>query len=334
MAYQQKTWQSGEVITSAALNNIESGISDLIDHNTKMASNFTSTKLEIGSTESGTLIEGSGGNLKVAKKIEAANLEITTNATFSGSVTVPELTDQNSTSTAAVPKGYVDGLITALQSTQIAVVGDGLTSKGTLGANPNISLNAATTTTLGGIKVGNGLSIDNGTLSTIAISPASDSSNGLMSKENFTKLKNIPENATNNIGTITGIQLHGSTITPSENSDGVVNLGSGLVTGIKLYSGNAIKPPTAAGTTADGTITLRGVVTGITVDNDTIISAPTDAPEGNGEDSGVINISSILSNKLDIPTLPEDDGTYTLQLTLNHGTATYAWVAVSTSGGG
>lgn len=38
-------------------------------------------------------------------------------------------------------------------------------------------------------------------------------------------------------------------------------------------------------------------------------------------------IASDIENKLDIPELPENNGTYTLQLTMNNGTATYEWIA-------
>ena len=326
MDYQKKTWQSGEVITSAALNNIETGIDNLVQQNNNMVYHFTSNQLKIGSAENDTLIEGSGGNLKVDKKITAGELEVEGDTTFLANTAVTvngTISVQTPTANAhAATKKYVDDSIIALKAIQITA-GDGLNGGGALSTNPSISLKAATSSVFGGVTVGKGLQIntEDGKLDVIAIQPADKDNNGLMTAAQFTKLESLTAGAN---GTVTGIQLHGNTISPS---GGVVNLGSGLVTGIKLYSSTTTFTPPADGSNADGTVTLRGVVTGIKVDNDTIISAPTEAPEGNGEDSGVINISSVLSNKLDIPALPDNNGTYTLQLTLNNGTATYEWVA-------
>ena len=326
MAYQQKTWQSGEVITSAALNNIESGIGELIQHNKDMANSFTSDKLEIGSGD--TLIKGENGVLSATNKITAPNLEIATSATFSGTVSI-----QTPTADAhAVTKGYADGKF-ALKETKITA-STGLSGGGDLSKSIELSLKEASAEELGGIKVGNGLSISNGTLSTNAISLASDNSNGLMSATQYNKLDKlkikVDEDEKHNQG---------------QDANNIIDISSHIVNSINIYGEGPFRPN-------GGTANLKGVVTGVKVNNTEI-----NAQVGDTATSGLIDIGNVVrsikvnnteqastdgvvnltipdvSGKLNAPDLPEDDGTYTLQLTLNQGTATYAWVAVSTSGG-
>lgn len=65
-----------------------------------------------------------------------------------------------------------------------------------LGGTGNYVLPTASATVLGGVKVGNGLSISNGVLSSNSISVATSSSNGLMSKSDKSKLDGIAAGAT------------------------------------------------------------------------------------------------------------------------------------------
>ena len=277
MAYQQKTWQSGEVITSAALNNIETGIGELIDHNTKMANSFTSDQLKIGSDN--TLIEGKDGKLTVADTITTKNLEIMTagtatfpagsTVTISGTITVPDLNEQKTTSNAA-STNYVNGKF-ALQSTTITA-GNGLTSSGTLGASPSISLNAATSSVFGGITVGKGLKIndDNKKLDVNVndIDSANKDGPGLMSKDNFNKLAGL------------NIKIGNTTISTDQNH--AFDLSSQITNNINVYGTGSFIPNS-------GTVNLKGVVTGVTI-NDVAINAPI----GDAATSGLIDIGRVV----------------------------------------
>jgi len=80
---------------------------------------------------------------------------------------------------------------------------------------------------LGGIKVGQNLTIDSGELD---VPMASANTNGLMSKAHFTKLEGIPANATNNTGTVTSVKINNITKNPT---DGTVDIGN-IVTGVTM----------------------------------------------------------------------------------------------------
>ncbi len=234
--YENAVWQNGTVITAASLNRIEEKLHEVVGYVIDMGSNLTTTnkikagKLQVGTPQTETEI-GNGDAL------------ITGNIIINGT---PEANNH------AATKGYVDGkAINALE---------GITATGTLGGNGGITigLSAATTNTLGGIIVGDKLSLTNNVLnlpiaSTSAIggikvgnnltidettgelsgnySAATANAAGLMSSAHFTKLEGIPANATNNTGTVTGVKINNVTKNPT---DGTVDIGNSIVTSIKM----------------------------------------------------------------------------------------------------
>ena len=143
--------------------------------------------------------------------------------------------------------------------------GDGLTVNGTIGSANGIelSLDPATTSTIGGVKVGSNLSINaNGELSG-AYSVASTSNNGLMSSAMYDKLNSA----------ITNIQVNGTPLSVTNNSVNLTN----IVTGITM-NGSAC-PIT------DGSVDLGTVVQDIT----------SKANSANPVFSGIVTVGSLIT---------------------------------------
>lgn len=46
-----------------------------------------------------------------------------------------------------------------------------------------------------------------------------------------------------------------------------------------------------------------------------------------------LNIGAKLETAIELPALPEDDGTYSLQLVMDEGAATFSWEAAEDGGG-
>lgn len=260
--YVRKQWINGEVITATALNNMENGIENLMGATAGINSTIKSQELQIGDTPNS--ISALGGNLRVDNKTTTGELAAG-NAAFSGAVkvegsgaslTVPTPSDNMH----AVTKMYVDNNFVS-QTTAINA-GQGLSGGGTLGQNRELSLNVATTEALGGIKVGSGLAINNGTLST-NIANANANNAGLMTAAHFKKLDGLSIKTTNtnavtptDNGLITlsnvvdGIKINGYI---KESSNGVVNIGDNIVTSITM-NGNAL-------TITNGAVNLGTVIT-------------------------------------------------------------------------
>lgn len=112
----------------------------------------------------------------------------------------------------------------------------------TSGTIPAARLPAATSSTLGAVKVGTNLSMNNGVLSATdtTYSAATTSASGLMSAADKTKLDGIATGATANAGTITGITMNGA----SKGTSGVVDLGT-VLTAHQDISGKADKVSSA-----------------------------------------------------------------------------------------
>jgi len=125
------------------------------------------------------------------------------------------------------------------------------------GTVPAARIPVATTSAVGGIKVGTNLSISDGVLSAIdtTYSAATDSAAGLMSADDKIKLDGIATGATANAGTITGITMNGA----SMGTSGTVNLGT-VLTAHQDISGKADKADTVLETTLS-----RGRLSGSTV---------------------------------------------------------------------
>lgn len=246
--YTRKQWTNGEVITATALNNMENGIENLMGTTAGINSTIKSQELQIGDTPNS--ISAVGGSLRVDNKTTTGELAAG-NAAFSGVVKVEgsgaSLTVPSPSQDAhAATKKYVDDNF-VLQTTAINA-GQGLSGGGTLGQNRELSLNVATTDTLGGIKVGSGLAINNGTLST-NIANANANNAGLMTAAHFKKLNGLSIKTANtnavtptDDGLITlsnavdGIKINGYI---KESSSGVVNIGDNIVTSITM-NGNTL----------------------------------------------------------------------------------------------
>lgn len=255
ITYQRNTWETGKVITAKALNDIETGIVNIVEKLNNMDGEVKSQTLTV---EDDASINGNadiGGNTSIG-----GTATVTGNATFNGSVEINGATTlkgatvingattiNNNVTVGAnqhiillesssenpnennyvITKGYVDNQVSTINNKTINSGNAGIVSSGKFGVDNGITLTLqpATNEILGGIKVGTNLSVDNqGVLSatdtTYAL--ANDTTAGLMSAAHYTKLEGIPADATNNIGTVTGISINGGTTQSPTN--GVVNL--------------------------------------------------------------------------------------------------------------
>ena len=295
--YKQTSWETGKVLTAAALNNIEQGLSNITAQLNGMDSQVASNTLNVAGTAS------IGGDATILGKL-ILNMEQQTN-------------DNN-----AATKGYVDGKVTTingyianLQSTSITSTNTGITSTGSIGSGLSITLNPASAAALGGIKVGQNLTIDEtGLLNAIdtTYSVASASTNGLMSSADFNKLAGIASGATANVGTVTGIQMNG---TVQEPSSGIVDLGTIITSHQDISTKANLNSPTFSG------VVNFGDQISIDTNNNKITINQTDITETQ---------LNALYNLPSIPPLSPDeaDGTYTLQAQKTGTDITYSWVLV------
>lgn len=295
--YKQTSWETGKVLTAAALNNIEQGLSNITAQLNGMDSQVASNTLNVAGTAS------IGGDATILGKL-ILNME--------------QQTEDNN----GVTKGYVDGKVTTingyianLQSTSITSTNTGITSTGSIGSGLSITLNPATAGTLGGIKVGQNLTIDEtGLLNAIdtTYSVASASANGLMSSADFNKLAGIASGATANVGTVTGIQMNG---TVQEPSSGIVDLGTIITSHQDISTKANLNSPTFSG------VVNFGDQISIDTNNNKITINQTDITETQ---------LNALYNLPSIPPLSPDeaDGTYTLQAQKTGTDITYSWVLV------
>ena len=295
--YKQTSWETGKVLTAAALNNIEQGLSNVTAQLNGMDSQVASNTLNVAGTAS------IGGDATILGKL-ILNME--------------QQTEDNN----GVTKGYVDGKVTTingyianLQSTSITSTNTGITSTGSIGSGLSITLNPATAGTLGGIKVGQNLTIDEtGLLNAIdtTYSVASASANGLMSSADFNKLAGIASGATANVGTVTGIQMNG---TVQEPSSGIVDLGTIITSHQDISTKANLNSPTFSG------VVNFGDQISIDTNNNKITINQTDITETQ---------LNALYNLPSIPPLSSDeaDGTYTLQAQKTGTDITYSWVLV------
>ncbi len=293
MEYTHKSWANGEVITAAALNNIEDGVkraNDAVDG--MVANGVSSNSLNINNKITGT----NDGILTVDKKLIVGNNDSSSTTVVSlkgiletnSEIILPSTQSDNANS--ATSKSYVDNEINnkianALNDYQVKSISVGQTggiSTSTTDKVVTLTLATASDKQLGGIKVGKNLTIDNGVLSGgySAAEPYMDENNpgadGLMTASDKAKLTSIAAGATANIGTVTGIRI---------NSD-------------RAYAPEA-----------SGQVNIQGIVTGIKVSNNTILSPN---PEATGEDIGVVDISSHFSTKANIAS-PTFTGTATFE---------------------
>ena len=309
--YQRNTWETGKVITAKALNDIETGIVNIVEKLNGMDGEVTSQ----------TLTARGDANI-------GGDAAVTGNATFNGSVEINGATTVNgatainnditvganthiilsaspSESNHAVTKGYVDNKTINSGNT-------GIISSGNLGEGITLTLQHATAEILGGIKVGTNLSInDQGVLSatdtTYAL--ASTTADGLMSSSHFTKLQN---------DVVTGISINGGNAQSPTN--GTVNI-SVLTEHQDISSKANLDSPTFSG------IVNFGNQISIDANNNKITINQTDITEQ--KINALYNLPSIppLSSE-------DDNGTYILQAskTTPEGAAepviTYSWVQV------
>ena len=317
--YQRNTWETGKVITAKALNDIETGIVNIVEKLNDMDTQVTSQALTVE------------GNAKFNGPVEIKGATTVKNNITVDSGNYIILSESPNNDNHAVTKAYVDGKT-------IDSANDGITATGTLGEGISIELKPASTTALGGIKVGQNLTIDSGELD---VPMASANTNGLMSKAHFTKLEGIPANATNNTGTVTGVKINNITKNPT---DGTVDIGN-IVTGITMND--------SAVTITNGNVDLGTIIRS---HQDISSKANLDSPAFSGvvnfgdqisidanDNKITINQTDITEQKINalynLPSIPplsseDDNGTYILQAskTTPEGAAepviTYSWVQV------
>ena len=340
--YQRNTWETGKVITAKALNDIETGIVNIVETLNGMDGEVTSQTLtargdaNIGGTATVTGKATFNGPVEI-NGTTAINDNITV-----GANTYIILSASPSESNHAATKGYVDNKTINSGNT-------GIVSSGKLGIDNGITLTLqpATAERLGGIKVGSNLNIDNqGVLSATdtTYSVASANADGLMSSAHFSKLNGLSIKTPNT-----------SAVEPA--NDGLITL-SNVVDGINVYG--------IAQSFSSGIVNIKGVVTGIKLDENTTISPSSTAESGiidisakanldSPTFSGIVNFGDQISidtndnkitiNQTDIteqkinalynlPSIPplssdDPDGTYTLQAQKTGTNITYSWVSVS-----
>lgn len=352
ITYQRNTWETGKVITAKALNDIETGIVNIVETLNGMDSQVESQALTVnGDANIGgdTTVTGEAtfnGSVEIngATALKGATI-ISGATTINNNVTVGAnqhiiLLESSSESpnenNYVVTKGYVDNQVSIINNKTIASGNAGIVSSGKLGVDNGITLTLqpATSETLGGIKVGDNLTINETTGELSGnYSVATASAAGLMSAAHFTKLEGISENATNNIGTVTGISINGGATQSPTN--GVVNISDNIVTSIKINN--------VSQQINNGEVNLS-VITDITGKADAASPSFTGiASFGNDikidGNAYKIILGSAELNESQLNTLysilPQDsisDGEYTLKLSKstvdNEPVFTYEWVPV------
>lgn len=326
--YQRNTWETGKVITAKALNDIETGIVNIVEKLNDMDGEVASQTLKVEgnasiggtATVTGEATFNGPVEIKGATTINGATV-IKGATTINNDITVGTdnhiiLSASPNENNHVVTKGYVDSQISTINNKTINSGNTGIVSNGNLGEGITLTLQHATAEILGGIKVGSNLNIDNqGVLSATdtTYSVASASANGLMSSADFNKLAGIASGATANVGTVTGIQMNG---TVQEPSSGIVDLGTIITSHQDISTKANLNSPTFSG------VVNFGDQISIDTNDNKITINQTDITEQK------INA---LYNLPSIPPLSSDDpdGTYTLQAQKTGTNITYSWVSVS-----
>lgn len=328
ITYQRNTWETGKVITAKALNDIETGIVNIVEKLNDMDGEVASQTLKVEgnasiggtATVTGEATFNGPVEIKGATTINGATV-IKGATTINNDITVGTdnhiiLSASPNENNHVVTKGYVDSQISTINNKTINSGNTGIVSNGNLGEGITLTLQHATAEILGGIKVGSNLNIDNqGVLSATdtTYSVASASANGLMSSADFNKLAGIASGATANVGTVTGIQMNG---TVQEPSSGIVDLGTIITSHQDISTKANLNSPTFSG------VVNFGDQISIDTNDNKITINQTDITEQK------INA---LYNLPSIPPLSSDDpdGTYTLQAQKTGTNITYSWVSVS-----
>lgn len=340
ITYQRNTWETGKVITAKALNDIETGIVNIVEKLNGMDGEVTSQTLTargdatIGGTATVTGKATFNGPVEIngttaINGATAINNDITV-GTNQHIILLESSSESPNENNYVVTKGYIDNQVSTINNKTIASGNAGIVSSGKLGVDDGITLTLqpASTTTLGGIKVGDKLSFTNNVLnlpvasasvlggikvgSNLTInettgelsgnySVATDSAAGLMSSSHFDKLEN---------NVVTGISINGGTVQSPTN--GVVNISV-------LTEANLDSPAFSGVVNFGDQISIDANSNKITINQTDITEARINA----------------LYNLPSIPPLSSDnpDGTYVLQATKNtpEGATpviTYSWVQV------
>lgn len=315
ITYQRNTWETGKVITAKALNDIETGIVNIVEKLNNMDTQVESQALTVnGDTSIG------GDTTVTGEATFNGPVEINGTTAINDNITVGTnkyiiLSTGPSENNHAATKGYVDGQVNIINNKTIASGNAGIVSSGKLGVDNGITLTLqpATTERLGGIKVGSNLTINeagvlNATDTTYAL--ANDTTAGLMSSNHFNKLEN---------NVVTGISINGGTTQSPTN--GVVNI-SVLTEHQDISSKANLDSPRFSG------VVNFGNQISIDTNNNKITINQTDITES--QINALYNLPSIPPLSSDNP-----DGTYVLQATKNtpegatDPVITYSWVLVS-----
>lgn len=352
ITYQRNTWETGKVITAKALNDIETGIVNIVETLNGMDGEVTSQTLtargdaNIGgdaaitgnATFSGSVEINGTTTLKGATIINGATA-INNNVTVSANqhiILLEGASESPNESNYVVTKGYVDGEVTTINGRSINSTNTGIAVNGTLGSGISIELKPASTTALGGIKVGDKLSFTDNILNL----PIASTSvlGGIKVGDNLT------------INETTG-ELSGNYSVATASAAGLMSsshfdkLENNVVTGISINGGTAQSP-------TNGVVNINV----LTQHQDISSKANLDSPKFSGmvnfgdqisidtnDNKITINQTDITEQKINalynLPSIPplsseDDDGTYILQAskTTPEGAAepviTYSWVPV------
>lgn len=176
--YQRNTWETGKVITAKALNDIETGIVNIVEKLNSMDGEVASQTLKVEgnasiggtATVTGEATFNGPVEIKGATTINGATI-IKGATTINNDITVGTdnhiiLSASPNENNHAVTKGYVDGQISTINNKTINSGNTGIVSSGKLGVDDGITitLQPATSEALGGIKVGDKLSFTNNVL--------------------------------------------------------------------------------------------------------------------------------------------------------------------------
>lgn len=207
-----------------------------------------------------------------------------------------------------IPEGRLENYVSTTLSNISITAGTGLTGGGTLASTRTISLSPATTSTLGGIQVGDNLAITNEGILSGNYQVATTSTNGLLSAADKTKLDALQSVATS--GSYNDLTNRPTNVSTWQNDAGYLT-SSTLANALDSVDDNEqpLIPLTTKVSAPDaaGAYFLR-VIAG---ENDT--------------KTGVWG---------SMPDLPTTAGTYQLQVTVENDTISYAWINGGEQNGG
>lgn len=207
-----------------------------------------------------------------------------------------------------IPEGRLENYVSTTLSNISITAGTGLTGGGTLASTRTISLSPATTSTLGGIQVGDNLTITNEGILSGNYQVATTSTNGLLSAADKTKLDALKLVATS----------------------GSYNDLTNLPTNVSTWQNDA------------GYLTPNTLASALeSVDDNDQPLVPLATKIGAPDQTGAYFVRVIVGENDaktvlwgSMPDMPTTAGTYQLQVTVENDTISYAWINGGEQNGG